>query len=76
MQRYDVVYGGDSNAPNCYISHHFCREWEDGEGCYGTNPDHGFTWEEACLEVAEWHEQQAKVWKEKSAKTEETENDL
>ena len=42
-RRYDVSYSMDRSP----IDAHFCREWEGGEGCYGTNSDHGFSWEEA-----------------------------
>lgn len=45
---------------------HFCREWEDGEGCYGTNPHHGFSWEEAREELAKWHDEQAAYWRNRS----------
>jgi hypothetical protein len=50
------------------IEPHFCRSWEPdngGEvvGCYGTNPDHGYSFEEACDQVAEYHERQAKEWR-------------
>jgi len=51
MTRYDVIYEAD----RCYIEPHFCREWENGEGCYGTNPHHGFTKEEAQKLVDEYY---------------------
>ena len=54
VQRYDIVFG-DGPA----IEPHFCREWDGDGGCYGTNPDHGYTWEEAVEQVAQWHEAQA-----------------
>ena len=43
--RWDVVYG--PKARQCYIQPHFCREWDRDGGCYGTNPDHGCSFEEA-----------------------------
>ena len=59
-QRYDLLFGGDRMT----IEPHFCREWDAaGNGCYGTNPDHGYSFDEACDQVAEWHEQQAKLWR-------------
>jgi len=59
-QRFDVVY----HENRATIEGHFCREWDaDGNGCYGTNPDHGYGFDEACDQVAEWYEQQAKLWR-------------
>ncbi len=39
---------------------------ENGEehGCYGTNPHHGYTWEEAKAIIADWHDTEAKRWRE------------
>ena len=60
---YDIVYGGPFYAPTCHIAPHHCREWdENGNGCYGTNPDHGYTWEQAKAELVTWHKQQAEEW--------------
>lgn len=57
--RYDVVYDGGK----CNISFHFCREWnEHGEGCYGTDPTHGFTFEEAQKKVVEYYTRRANDW--------------
>lgn len=44
------------------IEYHFCREW----GCYGSNPDHGFTLDDAIEEVASYFEEQAKLYRLKS----------
>ena len=62
MTRYDVIYNGDRVT----IGPHFCREWDDDGGCYGTNPNHGYTLEEACEQVAVWHEGQASAWRDGS----------
>jgi len=37
-----------------YMEGHHCRIWEGETGCYGTNPDHGFTFDEARAEIIEW----------------------
>lgn len=63
-QRFDVAHF----EHHATIEPHFCRSWEigaDGQdhGCYGTNPDHGYSFEEACDRVADWHEEQAKLWR-------------
>ncbi|MBZ9807721.1 hypothetical protein [Mesorhizobium sp. ESP-6-2] len=59
--RFDIEYVGDGAT----ISAHYCREWDENGGCYGTNPDHGYSFEEACDHVAQWYEQQAKLWRER-----------
>lgn len=59
--RFDVVYLDDK----CTIEPHFCREWDENGGCYGTNPDHGYSFEEACDQVASFHEREAKLWRER-----------
>jgi hypothetical protein len=42
--RFDVIYGPDGIR----LDYHFCREWDGEEGgCYGTNPNHGFSFDEA-----------------------------
>ena len=58
--KYDVVYG--KGIPQ--IEPHFCRYFEDGVGCFGTNPNHGYTFDEAKHEVVEWLYSQAKNLKE------------
>jgi len=68
-RRYDVSYGADNTsfAPFAYPDTHHCREWdEDHGGCYGTNPNHGFTWDEARKLMVEFHEQQAAEWRDKN----------
>lgn len=66
IERFDVIYrGGPSVEP------HFCREWDEDGGCYGTNPDHGLSWTEACDEVARWHERQAAEWRARPIDTQE-----
>jgi len=58
--KFDVVYHKDYVT----INYHFCRELdENGDGCHGTNPDHGYTLEQAIEIVAIWHENQAKLWR-------------
>lgn len=59
MTRYDVIYGPDNSIA---IEPHFCREWDDTGGCYGTNPDHGFSWEEAKNQVILHYERQIEFW--------------
>ena len=55
--KYDVIY--DKNG--IHLDYHFCREFDENmDGCFGTNEDHGFSFEEAKEEVAIWHEQRAK----------------
>ena len=58
--RYDIIYGG--SAP--YIEHHFCREMDSefSQGCFGTNPEHGFTWAQAVAEIIRWHRMQVQLW--------------
>ena len=62
MNRYDVVYGGSYYAPSIHLAPHFCREWDDEGGCYGSREDHGYSWEEARAEVARWHREKAEQW--------------
>jgi hypothetical protein len=60
-QRYDVSYG----ANDVRIESHFCREFDaDDNGCFGTNtnPNHGFSFDEAKKMVADWHRQQAEYF--------------
>lgn len=49
---YDVVYVSDFKRP--IIQPHFCREF----GCYGTNKNHGFTWEEARDILIDYYEKE------------------
>lgn len=61
VSRWDVCYA----EHQCYPEPHFCREWDEDGGCYGTNPDHGMTWEEARKEVADWYQRMADEWRKK-----------
>ncbi len=53
--RFDVIY----DANGVHLDYHFCREWVGDEGCYGTNPTHGSSFEEAREMVATWHDEEA-----------------
>lgn len=44
------------------VEPHFCREWDEDEGCYGTNPNHGYSWVEACRGIATELRRMAEVW--------------
>ena len=57
--RFDVEY----NSSGADISYHYCREWVNGVGCYGTNPEHGFSFEEAKIHVSDWYSTLAEYWK-------------
>lgn len=62
--RFDIVW----DEHGCHLDYHFCREWTmdvhgNEIGCYGTNPDHGYTFDEAKVEVAEYLERKAKEWR-------------
>lgn len=58
--RYDVMLGFDRAT----LEPHFCREINaDGEGCFGTDPTHGLSFDGAKDELATWHEQQAAYWR-------------
>jgi hypothetical protein len=61
-QRYDVVFHSDHVSIEC----HFCRDWDADGGCYGTNPNHGLSLEEAIEECASWHDLQAKSFRDKT----------
>jgi len=60
--RYDVCF--TEHGPK--IEHHFCREWDESGGCYGTNPEHGLSWGEARAEVVAWHKAQAEWWEKRT----------
>ena len=53
--RYDIIY---DKYDRCYPEPHFCREMD----CFGYNPDHGFTWEQARKEVAKYYLDMADDW--------------
>ena len=59
MTRYDVIYA----EHHTYVEPHFCREWDGDGGCYGTNPNHGETWEDARKVVADYYELKAAEWR-------------
>lgn len=46
-ERYDIQW--HQHGPD--IVPHFCRELN----CFGTNPDHGYTLDEAVLQIVQWH---------------------
>lgn len=54
-ETFDIVHHGT----HVTIEPHFCREID----CFGTNPDHGYSFEDACEEVAKWHDMQAERWR-------------
>lgn len=58
-ERFDVIY--DKNG--CYLDYHFCREFDDEGGCYGTRDDHGFSFDEAREHIVDWYKQQVEKWK-------------
>jgi hypothetical protein len=57
--KFDVSYHSDRVS----LDYHFCRGWSGDVGCYGANPDHGCTFDEAKETIAQWHEQEAKRWR-------------
>lgn len=57
--RFDVEYGPEGAK----VVPHFCRDWDEEGGCYGTREDHGFSLEEAATMCAEWHEEQALLYR-------------
>jgi len=59
MKRFDVIY----ERYGCRLDYHFCREWDEDGGCYGTNPQHGMSFEDAAKEVADWHQAAANRWR-------------
>lgn len=64
-QRFDIVHHSEHTT----IEPHFCRDWDDQGGCYGTNPDHGYSFEEACDQVADWYAQEADLWRKREHHT-------
>jgi hypothetical protein len=44
------------------LDYHFCRSWDGDVGCYGTNPEHGFTFAEAKKQMADHYRKQAEYW--------------
>lgn len=62
-QMFDITYGSSGDVR---IEPHFCREWDEDGGCYGTNPDHGFSLDEACEEVAKYYDNLSQQYRDKS----------
>lgn len=62
---FDVIYGPSDWHPTAYIERHFCRQ-VGPEGCFGTNPNHGMSFENASEQVAKWFEEQAERWRQMS----------
>lgn len=54
---YDISY----RDTGMDIEPHFCRCWDEDEGCYGTNPEHGYTWAEAVQQIA-WQLRERAAW--------------
>ena len=59
MKCFDISYG--EHGPS--VDFHFCREWDEDGGCYGTNRKHGLSWEEARVILSRWHETEADRWR-------------
>lgn len=57
--RYDIVW----NEYGPSIQLHFCRDWDEEGGCYGTNRDHGMSFGEAKQFMVEFYEERAKSWR-------------
>lgn len=57
-RRYDICWRQHGPA----IEPHYCREWDENGECHGMNDKHGFSWDEACAEIAAWHLQQSQEW--------------
>ena len=58
-QRYDIIY--DQNG--VHLEYHFCRSWDEDGGCYGTNPNHGYSLEDAADEIARHYQSLADEWR-------------
>jgi len=61
--KFDVSFPADMP----FVDYHHCREWEEDaegnmQGCYGTNPNHGFTFEEAKEKIIEFYQKQLEYW--------------
>ena len=57
--RFDLSYGEHGAS----IDYHFCREWDGDDGCYGTNTNHGMSFDEAKEAMAQYHEAEAARWR-------------
>ena len=62
--RLDVCYGPHGIS----LDFHFCREWDESGGCYGTNKNHGFTFAEAKQEVIAHLKSEIEWWEQLSFK--------
>jgi hypothetical protein len=59
VTRYDLIY----HKGHAYPEPHFCREWDETGGCYGTNPEHGIPFPEARTQIADFYQQLADSWR-------------
>lgn len=57
--RFDIVHHDHGGLS---IDYHFCREWDGDVGCYGTNPDHGYSFKEVAADMRRWHLEHAEYW--------------
>lgn len=57
--RFDVIYEGMGTR----IDYHFCRQWDDEGGCYGTRQDHGYSFEEAKQVVIDQLQSEIDHWR-------------
>ena len=60
--RFDISFG--EHGPS--FDYHF--EWHGETSCYGTNPNHGYTFDEVKEVMAEHHESMAAYWRELTLK--------
>ena len=58
-QRFDVIY----DQHGYRLDYHFCRQWDDEGGCYGTRADHGYSFEAAKAEIIAHHEREIERWR-------------
>lgn len=64
LHRFDVILTSPAKS---HIEFHHCRSWDidpdtnDWLGCYGTNPNHGSTFEEARGELVQYLERQYQI---------------
>lgn len=65
--RFDVYFeGSDRRLPS--IDYHHCRDWKPNpetgelEGCYGTNPHHGMSFDEAVMSVVNFLREEITWW--------------
>ena len=60
--RFDISFGEHGIS----IDYHFCREWTEDGGCYGTNPNHGYTWDEVRKMAADYYHNLSERWEKMS----------